>query len=76
MKYRVDEEIREMCVREREGTRGREVIRVLGNDFGYSDPEESTTDNAVMNYSRRNVELIAYNAIVRDTIPRTQRYIV
>lgn len=37
-------------------------------------PEESTTDNAVMNYSRRNVELIAYNAIVRDAIPRTRRY--
>lgn len=30
--------------------------------------------SAVMNYSPRNVELIAYNAAVRDAIPRIQRY--
>jgi len=29
--------------------------------------------SAVMNYSRRNVELIAYNAAARDAIPRIQR---
>lgn len=47
----------------------------LGNDFGYTDPEESTTDSAVMNYSRRNVKLIAYNTAVRDAIPRIRRYV-
>lgn len=51
------------------------VIRALGDDAGYIDPEESTTDRGrVMNYSRRNVKLIAYNAVVRDAILRIHRY--
>jgi len=33
-------------MREREGGEERRVIRALGNDFGYTDPEESTTDTA------------------------------
>jgi len=49
--------------KERDGTR--ESGAALGNDFGYTaDPEELTTDSAVMNYSHRNAELIAYNATV------------
>jgi len=63
-------------MRERERGEERRVIRALGNDFGLHRPRGiDDRHSEVMNYSRRNVELIAYNVAIRDAILRIQRYI-